>query len=211
MEARPRVLVACEESGTVVDAFKHRWGGSFEVYSCDLLPTSGKHPDVHIQVDALELIKMEFDCLLSFPPCTHLAVSGARYFEEKRANGKQDMAIGFFKALWTADIPHICIENPVGIMSSEIGKPTQVINPWQFGHPEQKKTCLWLKDLPPLQPTKDVYEEMMAMPKSERERILNMSPSPERARERSVTYKGVAAAMADQWGRYLLEGPHTLF
>jgi hypothetical protein len=196
-----RILVACEESGTVTQAFRRRWGDAHQIYSCDLLPTSGRLPQRHIQADVLELLKMDWDMVLAFPPCTHLAVSGALHFDEKKRDGRQQRAIGFFLAFTALDhVPHVCIENPVGIMSKLYRKPDQFIQPYQFGHPETKKTCLWLKGLPPLEPTKDLEAEVMAMDRRDRQAIMKLSPSAERGRIRSKTYDGIARAMADQWG-----------
>lgn len=193
-----RVLCACEESQVVTTEFRR---GGHEAYSCDLLPTSGRHPEWHIQADALEVVKMEWDMVLVFPPCTHLATSGARWFEEKRRDGRQDMGVGFFKAFTALDhVPRVAIENPVGIMSRLYRKPDQIIQPWMFGHPETKATCLWLKGLPPLVPTNDVRERMEGLPEAERARVHHMPPSPERGMLRSKTYPGIAAAMAEQWG-----------
>jgi hypothetical protein len=193
-----RALVACEESQAVALALRRE---GVEAYSCDLLPCSGGHPEWHIQADALEVCKMDWDMVLAFPPCTHLAVSGARWFEEKKRNGRQQMAIGFFLAFTALDhVPHVAIENPVGIMSSVYRKPDQVIQPWMFGHPETKATCLWLKGLPILKPTKDVRAEMESLSDAQQHRIHHMAPGPERAKERSKTYKGIADAMAAQWG-----------
>lgn len=154
---------------------------------------------------------MDWDMILAFPPCTHLAVSGARHFDAKRRDGRQDMAVGFFKAFTALDhVPHVAIENPIGIMSNIYRKPDQIIQPWMFGHPEQKATCLWLKGLPKLVPTDDVSAEMEKLPASERERIHHMPPSPDRSRLRSKTFSGIAKAMATQWGdeRNLVE-PQT--
>jgi len=202
-----RVLVACEESQAVTTEFRKR---GHEAYSCDLLPCGGGHPEWHIQADALEVVKMEWDMVLAFPPCTHLAVSGAAWFDAKRRDGRQDMGIGFFKAFTALDhVPRVAIENPVGIMSKLYRKPDQIIQPWQFGHPETKATCLWLKGLPPLVPTNDVREQMVNMPEKERHRVHYMSPGPEREKLRSKTFPGVAQAMAEQWGSY--EGDLTLF
>lgn len=134
------MLVACEESQAVCDAFRAL---GHEAYSCDLLPTSGKHPEWHIQADALQVVRLGWDMVIAFPPCTDLAVSGARWFEQKQRNGTQQMSIGFFLAFTALDnIPRVAIENPVGIMSSIYRKPDQIIQPWQFGHPETKATCL---------------------------------------------------------------------
>ncbi len=194
-----RVLCACEESQAVCRELR-RLG--HEAYSCDLLPASGGHPEWHIQADALEICKMQWDMVVAFPPCTHLAVSGARWFEEKRRNGSQLMGEGFFLAFTALDhVPRVAIENPVGIMSSVYRKPDQVIQPWMFGHPETKATCLWLKGLPQLVPTNDVRAEMEALPDAEAHRIHNMPPSAQRAALRSKTYPGVARAMAEQWTR----------
>lgn len=193
-----RCLVACEESQAVTTVLRRE---GVEAYSCDLLPCSGGHPEWHIQADALEVCKMEWDMVLAFPPCTHLAVSGARWFEEKKRNGRQQMAIGFFLAFTALDhVPMVCIENPVGIMSSLYRKPDQIIQPWMFGHPETKATCLWLKGLPKLEPTNDVSEEMKRLPEAQRNRVHHMAPGPMRSFERSKTYQGVAEAMAEQWG-----------
>lgn len=193
-----RILCACEESQAVTTEFRR---GGHEAYSCDLLPTSGKHPEWHIQADALEIVKMRWDLVIAFPPCTHLAVSGAAWFEEKQRDGRQDMGIGFFKAFTALDhVPHVAIENPVGIMSRLYRKPDQIIQPWQFGHPETKATCLWLKGLPLLVPTNNVKREMETLGESEQHRMHWLPPSPNRGWLRSKTYPGIAKAMAEQWG-----------
>lgn len=193
-----RVLVACEESQVVTSEFR-RVG--HEAYSCDLLPTSGRHPEWHIQADALEVVKMDWDMVLAFPPCTHLSSSGARWFPEKRRDGRQQRGVGFFLAFTALDhVPMVAIENPTGIMSSLYRKPDQVIQPWMFGHPETKATCLWLKGLPPLVPTNDVRDQMVGMTEAQRARVHHMPPGPERGKLRSKTYTGVAEAMATQWG-----------
>ena len=185
---RLKILVAWEESQAVTTELR-RLG--HEAYSCDLVECSGGHPEWHLQVDALELLKMEWDMILAFPPCTHLAVSGAKYFEEKRRDGRQQAAINFFLRFANADCPKIAIENPVGIMSTHYRKPDQIIQPWQFGHGETKKTCLWLKGLPPLEPTEIVS--------GREQRVWRMPPGPDRAKLRSKTFPGVAKAMAEQW------------
>lgn len=203
-----KVLVACEESQEVCKAFRAL---GHEAYSCDILPCSGGHPEWHIQhgvfdyrIDDVGLIKptigLNWDLLIAHPPCTDLAVSGARWFKEKRADGRQQKAIDFFMQIANAPIPRICIENPVGIMSTLYREPDQYIQPYEYGHPETKKTCLWLKNLPKLIPTNNVYDEMMALPKSQRNRVHYMSPGPERAALRAKTYPGWASAMATQWG-----------
>jgi len=183
-----KILVACEESQAVTIELR-RLG--HEAYSCDIIPCSGGHPEWHLQVDALELLKMKWDMILAFPPCTHLAVSGARYFEQKRKDGRQQNAIDFFMRFANSDCPRIAIENPVGIMSTVWKKPDQIIQPWQFGHGETKKTCLWLKGLPPLIPTEIV--------EGREQRIWKMPPSEDRAKNRAKTFPGIARAMAEQW------------
>ena len=181
-----RVLVACEFSLIVRDAFRTR---GHDAWSCDLLPTEKEGQ--HIQSDVLDvLLDDNWDLMIAHPPCTHLAVSGARWFETKQV--EQRKAIFFFLSLIDAPVPKICIENPVGIMSTEWGKPDQYIQPWQFGHGETKKTCLWLKNLPKLKPTNIV--------KGRESRIHKMSPSKDRGKLRSITYQGIADAMAEQWG-----------
>jgi len=157
----------------------------------------GGHDEWHIQVDALELLKMRWDMVLAFPPCTHLAVSGARYFEEKRRDGRQQAAIEFFMKFANCDCPRIAIENPVGIMSTQYRKPDQIIQPWQFGHGETKATCLWLKGLPLLKPTNIVD--------GREHRIWKMPPGPDRAKMRARTYSGIAKAMAEQWAGQVKE------
>jgi len=190
-----KILVACEESQAVTIEMR-RLG--HEAYSCDIEPCSGGHPEWHLQVDALELLKMKWDMILAFPPCTHLAVSGARYFEQKRKDGRQQAAIDFFMRFANADCPKIAIENPVGIMSSVWRKPDQIIQPWQFGHGETKKTCLWLKGIPLLVPTNIVD--------GREQRIWKMPPSEDRAKNRAKTFPGIARAMAEQWAGDIREG-----
>lgn len=186
MGAIVRVLVACEFSGRVRDAFTAR--GHFAV-SCDLLP-SERERERHHQGDVRDILADGWDLMVAHPPCTHLAVSGARWFKEKRL--EQAEALDFVRLLMDAPIPRIAIENPISVISSRIRKPDQIIQPWQFGHGEVKATCLWLKNLPPLVPTCIV---------SGREaKVHRMPPRPDRWRERSRTYQGVADAMAQQWG-----------
>lgn len=180
-----RVLVACEFSGVVRDAFIR---AGHDAVSCDLLPT--EQPGPHYQGDVMDIIDAGFDLMIAHPPCTHLAVSGARWFHLKQR--EQADALRFVRDLMDAPIPRIAIENPVSIISSRIRKPDQIIQPWQFGHGETKKTCLWLKGLPPLVPT-DVVDGREA-------RVHKMPPSPDRWKKRSTTYKGIAEAMAMQWG-----------
>lgn len=184
-----RVLVACEYSGTVRDAFRVR---GHDAWSCDLLPTEG-NPLWHMQGDALEIAYADpWDLMIAHPPCTHLAVSGARHFAAKVADGRQGAALDFVRALLDAPVPRIALENPVSVISSRIRKPDQIIQPWQFGHGETKATCLWLKGLPPLVPTHIVA--------GREARIHRMAPGPNRWKERSRTFQGIANAMAEQWG-----------
>ena len=179
-----RVLVACEYSGAVRDAFTAR---GHEALSCDLLPSDT--PGSHYQGDVRNVLGMGWDLMVAHPPCTHLAVSGARWFKHKQA--EQAEALDFVRLLLDAPIPRIALENPISVISSRIRKPDQIIHPWQFGHGETKATCLWLKNLPALTPTNIVV--------GREARVHRMSPSPDRWKERSRTYPGIAAAMADQW------------
>ena len=189
------ILIACEYSGTVRDAFARQ---GHNAVSCALLPsdTDGHH----VIGDIRDLLNGEWDMLIAFPPCTHLAVSGARWFPEKRADGRQQEGIDFFMDMVNAPIDRIAIENPIGIMSSHYRKPNQIIQPWMFGHLEQKSTCLWLKNLPTLESTDNVLEAMMDLPKNKRERLHYLPPSEDRWKLRSKTFQGIAEAMADQWG-----------
>src|SRR5690554_5883885 len=182
-----KVLVACEFSGAVRDAFIKR---GHEAISCDLLPTESPGP--HYQGDVRDIIGAGWDLMVAHPPCDHLAVSGARWFPEKIADGRQGEAVDFFMLLATAPIPKICIENPVSIMSTRWRKPDQIVQPWMFGHGETKTTCLWLKNLPPLVPTEIV--------KGREARVHRMPPGPDRWKKRSRTFIGIAKAMAEQWG-----------
>ena len=182
-----RVLVACEFSGIVSAAFRKR---GHDAWSCDLLPTEGDD-SWHLQSDAVsEAYEEEYDLLIAHPPCTHLAVSGARWFKDKKK--EQIDALIFVQLLLDAPIAKIALENPISIISSKIRKPDQIIQPWQFGHGETKATCLWLKNLPPLKPTKIV--------EGREPRVHHASPGPDRWKERSRTLQGIADAMAEQWG-----------
>jgi site-specific DNA-cytosine methylase len=190
-----KILIACEFSGIVREAFRVK---GYDAWSCDLLPS--EQPGPHIQAEHnLHLCDIihngQWDAMLAFPPCTHLAVSGARWFKDKR--DEQLAAIQFVEMLWQAPVSRICIENPIGVLStrSKLGKPTQIIQPWMFSHGEVKATCLWLKNLPPLEPTNIVSGRQA--------RVHREPPSPERWKNRSRTLAGVAQAMSDQWGRLL--------
>lgn len=191
-----KVLIACEESQEVCKAFRAR---GHEAYSCDLQECSGGHPEWHLQQNVIPLLSEKWDMIIAFPPCTDLAVSGARWFAEKRADGRQQRSIEFFKLFANADCPKVAIENPIGIMSREYRKPDQIIQPWMFGHGETKATCLWLKGLPKLTPTNIVD--------GREQRIWKMPPGPERAKERSKTFPGIAKAMASQWSDILTKSP----
>ena len=180
-----KVLIACEYSGAVRDAFINN---GHDAMSCDLLPTDVDNP--HYQGDVFDVINDGWDLMIAHPPCTHLAVSGARWFKDKVEEQKE--ALEFVQRLMDAPIDKIAIENPISIISSHIRKPEQIIQPWMFGHGETKATCLWLKGLPKLFAT-DVVEGREA-------KIHKMSPGPNRWKERSKTYQGIATAMANQWG-----------
>ena len=182
-----RVLIACEYSGVVRDAFRAL---GHDAMSCDLLPS--ERPGPHYMGDVRDLLRDGWDLMIAHPPCTDLAVSGARHFAAKIADGRQARALDFVRELLAAPIPRIALENPVSVISSHVRRPDQVIQPWQFGHGETKATCLWLIDLPRLTPT-DVVDGREA-------RVHRMPPSAGRWKERSRTYRGIAAAMAQQWG-----------
>lgn len=196
-----RILCACEESQEVTKRLRHL---GHEAYSCDLLPTSGKHPEWHIQADALEVVKLQWDMVIAFPPCTHLASSGALHFKAKARDGRQQRAIGFFLAFTALDhVPMVAIENPVGIMSKIYQKPTQIIQPYMFGDPMRKTTCLWLKGLPKLEPTNVVEPEIITLSNGKTDSswhyLTSNLPQYMRSRGRSKTFPGIAQAMANQW------------
>jgi hypothetical protein len=197
-----RVLVACEFSGVVRRAFRER---GHDAWSCDLLPAEDGDSKYHLQADVnwvlnypsrvlggmpQWMMEAQWNMMIAFPPCTHLAVSGARWFKDKHT--EQDDALEFVRRLLAAPVPRIALENPIGIISSRIKKPNQIIQPWQFGHGETKATCLWLKNLPTLQPTNIV--------EGRTPRVHHASPEPNRWKERSRTLLGIAEAMASQWG-----------
>ena len=192
-----KLLVACEFSGTVREAFAKK---GWDAWSCDLLPTDIPS-DKHIQGDCLEAIaSQKWDLIIGHPPCTFLTVSNSKNWAKLQANGKQQAAIDFVLAIWDADCPRICIENPVGALStrSRMGKPSQYVQPFMFNHPEQKKTGLWLKGLPNLTPTNII--DVSRLPKKDVQRLHYLPPSKDRWKLRSKTYQGIADAMADQWG-----------
>ena len=202
-----KVLVACEESQSVTIELRKL---GHEAYSCDIEPCSGGHPEWHLQQDVIPLLKEKWDMIIAFPPCTHLAVSGARHFEQKIKDGRQQEGIDFFMQFVNADCPRIAIENPIGIMSTKYRKPDQIIQPWMFGDKFTKSTCLWLKGLPKLKPTNIVehgeYFEWIdkkgrkkRQPKWFYEALKKAKTSEERSIIRSKTFSGIALAMAEQW------------
>lgn len=180
-----KVLVACEFSGIVRRAFRRR---GHDAWSCDLEPSMDR-TKYHIQGDVLKVLNQKWDLMIAHPPCTHIAVSGNRWYH---ASPLRDLGISFVRKLMCARIERICIENPISVISTEIRKPDQIIQPWMFGHGETKATCLWLKNLPLLTATNIVA--------GREQRIWKMGPSPTRSKERSLTYPGIAEAMAKQWG-----------
>lgn len=197
-----KVLIACEFSGTVRDAFSKL---GHDAWSCDLEPTDT--PGNHYQGDVLDILKEGWDLMIAHPPCTHLAVSGARHFEQKRKDGRQKQGIDFFMEMINAPIPKIAVENPVGIMSSLYRKPNQIIEPYEYGHECTKKTCLWLKDLPLLKPTNIVGKGDIWVAKSGKQMSQwyydsSCLPPKQREKMRNKTFQGIADAMAQQWGNY---------
>lgn len=189
-----KILIACEESQAVTKEFRKI---GHEAYSCDILPCSGGHPEWHIQSDVIPLLKQKWDMIIAFPPCTHIASSGARWFSQKIKDGRQQQGVKFFLKFVNIDCRYVAIENPIGIMSRIYRKPDQIIQPWQFGHGETKATCLWLKGLPLLKPTNIVN--------GREQKIWKMPPSKDRSKLRSKTFTGIAKAMADQWGKLFKE------
>jgi site-specific DNA-cytosine methylase len=217
-----RVLIACEESQAVCKAFREL---SFNAFSCDIQECSGGHPEWHYQRDIFEVINMGWDVMIAFPPCTHLAVSGAAWFEQKQKDGRQQQGIDFFLQIAKAKIKHIAIENPIGIMSKKYMPPTQIIQPYYFGDKAQKTTCFWLKNLPSLyhNATPNLFDDVVTHTekgeffewidsktgKKKRQPLwfkeARSLKGNERSKIRSKTFPGIAQAMANQWGKYLLE------
>lgn len=204
-----KILIACEESQVVCKAFRER---GHEAYSCDILPCSGLHPEWHLQQDVIPLLKDKWDLILVFPPCTFLTVTGNRWFNVERYGEQaiqrqkdREFAVKFFKVFANANCEKIAIENPVGIMSTEYRKPDQIIQPYQFGDPFEKKTCLWLKGLEKLKPTNIIEPPKRTQFASGRSMPTWYAdawglPKEERAKLRSKTFPGIAKAMAEQWG-----------
>lgn len=210
-----KVLIACEESQEVCKAFRAR---GFEAYSCDLLPCSGGHPEWHIRGDVTEILKQQWYLIIAFPPCTDLTAAGAPSWKAKQADGRQQKSIDFVLQIYNTDCQFIAIENPTGKLNTSWRKPDQIINPFQFGDPYKKRTCLWLKGLPELVPTKIVSPEFHYTSNSTRGGLLKngtrkKSELPIRkawdnSKERSKSFPGISKAMAQQWGDYLLN-QHT--
>jgi len=191
-----KILIACEYSGIVREAFSKL---GHDVWSCDILET--EIPGNHLQCDVREILGDGWDMMIAHPPCTHLAVSGARWFKDKKV--EQVQALEFVRLLFNAPIKRIALENPISIISSHIRKPDQIIQPWQYGHGETKATCLWLQNLPKLQPTNIV--------EGREQRIWKMPPSVNRWKERSRTFEGIAQAMANQWGNIPTETKRSIY
>jgi len=200
MRQRIRILVACEFSGVVREAFRKR---GFDAWSCDLLPAEDESP-YHYQCDVRDILNDGWDLMIAHPPCTYLCNSGVRWLHERPERWQQmEEAIDFFFELLNAPIPHICVENPIPhkYAREKIGKPTQYIQPYEFGEPVTKKTGLWLKNLPLLKPTNVIPKEKV------RQKIWFELPSPDRWKKRSRTFRGIAEAMAEQWGKFLIYNP----
>lgn len=213
-----RVLVLCEESQMVTKAFREK---GHEAYSCDIKECTGGHPEWHFQGDAFKIIEENpnWDLVICHPPCTHLSTSGARHFENKRIDGRQREAIEFFCKMLNLDVPRLCVENPINIISGNYIKeyfpdlcekyglplkPTQIIQPYEFGDPSKKTTCLWLKGLPPLKPTKIVKPDLVSYVCKDGRKVTFSRDyieglGKDRGTKRSKTYKGIAEAMANQW------------
>jgi len=198
------ILVACEESQVVCSAFRQ---AGHKAWSCDIEECSGGHPEWHLKTDLENVLSLnlDWDMIIAFPPCTHLAVSGAKHWKKKQEDGRQQKAIDFFMRIAEYDCEKIVIENPVGIMSRVWRKPDQIINPWQFGHSVNKKTCLWLKGVDPLTPTNIVaMDDQIVFPSGKKMNRwyyeTSCLPKDERAKARSKTFDGIAKAMAEQWG-----------
>ena len=196
-----RVLIACEYSGRVRDAFAKR---GWDAWSCDLLPTDA--PGQHYQGDVRDLLPQAWDLLIAFPPCTYLCSSGMHWTTRGLRDPKlTENALDFVRLLMGANIPHIALENPVGAISTRIRKPDCIIHPWQYGHPESKTTCLWLKNLPALKPTNILQKPESGRWENQTASGQNkLAPSPDRWKERSKTYPGIAEAMAEQWSAFVL-------
>ena len=215
-----KILVACEESQAVTIAFRER---GFEAWSCDIEPCSGGHPEWHLQQDVIPLLPQKWDCIIAFPPCTHLSSAGVRHWPQKQKDGRQQTAIDFFMEFINAPCKHIAVENPQGIINTVYRTPDQVINPFNFGDPYRKRTCLWLKGLPCLWwtdqdglfgekktcigPPPPVYIQQKGKKIGKRRHFTDscLAGNKNRAKIRSKTFPGIARAMAEQWGKYLIK------
>ena len=194
-----KILVACEESQAVTKEFRSR---GHEAWSCDILDCSGGHPEWHIKDDVTKHLD-GWDMIIAFPPCTHLSSSGARWFKQKIKDGRQQQGINFFMRIINSDCPRIAVENPIGIMSTKHRKPDQIIQPYEFGDPSRKATCLWLKGLPKLIPTNIVEPDLYVCKNGKifsRDYMAALSKGENRGHLRSKTYPGIAKAMANQYG-----------
>lgn len=209
-----KVLVACEESQAVCKAFREL---GHKAFSCDLQDCSGRHPEWHIKGDVLKVLNLPiWDLVIAHPPCTYLTVAANRYYNEeqygekaKRRKGEREKAIKFFMEFANCKCKRVAIENPIGVISSRWQKPTQIIQPYQFGHKERKATCLWLKNLPPIKPTNIVEPDIIKHASGKTDSRLHFEtlslPAEERAKIRSKTFEGIAKAMAEQWSEYILK------
>ena len=196
-----KILVGCEYSQVITRALRRR---GYNAYSCDLLPTEGK-PEWHIQDDVLNHLDDGWDLAIFHPECTFMCNSGVSWLHKDDSRwDKLKLATEFFYKLWNCNIPKICIENPIPHKYANLPKYTQIIQPYEYGHPERKATCLWLKNLPKLEPTRNVKKKMESLPKSQSQRIHYTSPGKNRGKIRSRTFTGIAHAMATQWGDYLM-------
>jgi hypothetical protein len=195
-----RILICCEHSGVVREAFR---GAGHDAWSCDILPASDASL-FHFQADCVTVIPQGWDLIVMHPPCTAIALCGnSTYGRGMPKHGDRLSALDWTESLWRLACrhsPRVALENPKNVLGARIGPKTQTVHPWQFGHMEQKETWLWLNGLPPLLPTQNVYEDMMKLPRKQRERIHFMSPSSRRGHERSITFSGIARAMAETWG-----------
>ena len=191
-----RVLIACEFSGVVTNAFRLK---GHEAWSCDILPTDS-NPDWHIQGDVLKQLDKNWDMMIAHPPCTYLCNSGVSWLHKDESRWIElEKASEFFKTLLEYDIPKICVENPIPHKYGKLPKYSQIVQPYEYGHPERKATCLWLKNLPKLKPTNNVKDEMLKLPKTQQQRKFYV-PIKDRAKNRSITFEGIAKAMVEQWG-----------
>ena len=191
-----KVLIACEFSGVVTNAFRLK---GHEAWSCDILPTDS-NPDWHIQGDVLKQLDKNWDMMIAHPPCTYLCNSGVSWLHKDESRWIElEKASEFFKTLLEYDIPKICVENPIPHKYGKLPKYSQIVQPYEYGHPERKATCLWLKNLPKLKPTNNVKDEMLKLPKTQQQRTFYV-PIKDRAKNRSITFEGIAQAMVEQWG-----------